>query len=84
MHCVLAWFGMLARGFLVASDKSISFDPGSACLGLFANGVLCLYAQDPVAFLVWLRTKHACTCDGHSLDSSCLGQVASTVLELSS
>ena len=35
-------------------------------------------------FPVWLRAKHTCTCDGFSLDSSCLGQVASTVLELSS
>ena len=46
---MLALFGMLARGFLVASDSPIFFDPGSACLGLMANGVLCLYAQDPVA-----------------------------------
>ena len=49
MYCVLAWFGLLARGFLVASDGSIVSGPGSACLGLLANGVLCLHAQDPVA-----------------------------------
>ena len=49
MHCVLAWFGMLARGFLVTSDGSIYFGPESASLGLSVDDVPCLYAQDPVA-----------------------------------
>ena len=104
---MLAWLGLLARGFLVASDASIYFGPESACLDLLVDGVLCLYTQDPVAhflfrrcalhslcpcfnfvlqtcrpclrvlnlpwsfprvfnvsrFLVWLRAKHASTCD---------------------
>ena len=49
MHCVLVWFGMLARGFLVTSDGSIYFGPESASLGLSVDDVPCLYAQDPVA-----------------------------------
>ena len=49
MHCVLAWFGMLARGFLVTSDGSFYFGPESASLGLSVDDVPCLYAQDPVA-----------------------------------
>ena len=65
----IAWFATLARGFLFASDSSIFFDPGSACLGLFANGVLCLYAQDPVAQCLICRCAlhFWCLC----FDSSC-------------
>ena len=131
MSCVLAWFGLLARGCLVTSNGPIHLGPGSACLGLPADGVRCLCTQDPVAhcllrrcalhslcpcvnfvlfrtcrpclrvlnpwsfqrvfnvsrFLVWLRAKHASTCDGFffpkscSMDSSRYRQVASTVLE---
>ena len=49
MHCVLAWLGLLARGFLVASDGFIYPGPMSASLGLSVDEVLCLYTQDPVA-----------------------------------
>ena len=49
MHCVLAWFGLLARGLLVTSDGSFYFGPESASLGLSVDDVPCLYTQDPVA-----------------------------------
>ena len=48
-NCMLAWLGLSARGFLVASDGSIYFGPESVRLGLLADGVLCLHTQDPVA-----------------------------------
>ena len=72
MYCVLAWFGMLARGFLVASDGPIYSDPGSACLGLLANVVLCLFAQDPVAQFLIRRCALHSLCPCFDLSCSCL------------
>ena len=60
-NCVFAWRGLSARGFLVASDGSIYFGPESVRLGLPADGVLCLYTQDPVAHCLIRR------CVFHSL-----------------
>ena len=125
MHCVLAWLGMFACGFLVTNNGFIYLGPGSASLGPFVDDVPCLYAQDPVAqclirrcvshswclfrfvlfqtwpclrflfpwsfqriltvsrFLVWLRAKHTCTCDGFSGQQLSWSR-APIVLELSS
>ena len=60
-NCVLAWLGLSAGGFLVASNGSIYFGPEFVRLGLSADGVFCLYTQDPVAHcLIHRCVFHSC------------------------
>ena len=79
MHCLLVWFGMLARGFLVTSDGSIYFGPESASLGLSVAEVLCLYAQDPVAQCLMRRCALHSWCLCFDLSCSRLGRVSDFV-----
>ena len=84
MHCLLVWFGMLTRGFLVTSEGSIYFGPESASLGLCVDEVLCLYAQDPVAQCSIRRCALHSWCLCFDLCCSRLGRVSDFVsLEVS-